>query len=1281
MKLKKARIFSAILAATMLFNTTGMTVLAESNSEGVVAELETETSAEETNEEPQPDAESAAETTVETAEVSAENVTETTAVTEEASTENVTETTTVTEEASTENRTESTSESEEQQTSELTETETTIVEETSTETTASSETDLGEGITAEQTEETTTTEEDLTIEEETTTEEETATEEETEELFPGLPDSYKLSARQVEDKLKLAEHADEIVALADNEGNTNAYAKGEVVYLADSREEAEAVAEAFGGELKSFGDGVAVIQLGEKRTVGQAVKAAASRSYNLPAVWPNYYYTLFEEYNDPALQEASEYYQWAHEYVGDLYAWNEGYKGAGVKIGIIDTGVHSTHEDLKDNVKQNLSMVSDGTTVTTDPDGHGTHVAGIAAAVGNNGKGGAGIAPDAQIYAYSVMDADGYMKDDYIIRAINRAVTDGVDVVNMSLGSGYYTKLEEDTIKKAYESGVAVFAAAGNEATNGYEYPASYDKVCSVAALNQDGTKAGFTNYGNKVDLAFPGVDIVSTYNRSDQSYASLQGTSMACPVAVGTAAVILSGSDKVSELNGKSGGARVDALFSVMQKNANKASSPQVGSGTTYLPKVFGITLKTIEEIPAIPEFDKTVTTYTEAWVDIPVTCSSYGASIYYSINGKKPVFKNGTVTNGQPLIDGKAKVGGAKQVTLNVIAVNRMSGKASKVVSQKYKFEPAPSKVTITAADSVNRIAKGKNLTLSAVVEPSYAKYSGVEWSVVKGSGVTVNNKGKVTVSSSASAGEECVIQAKAGEQVAQYTLNIIDTAKIKKIAFTTKKYTIYAGDSQSLTGENNSNISIEGGEITDVVWSSNNKKVAIVDSNGMVTALAPGKATIKATANDGSKKAGSCTITVKQLANNIELKGPNKIAVGKSATIKAIITPANVTSKKLNWTVEPANNVTVSASGKVSVKSGASGTYTVTATEKDVPEGKTVHTASIQFEVVANPITKIVLPKTINLFTTSGNYDAPARMQLEPVVEGGDAKAIEYISSAPEVASVDSNGLVEAHSSGKATITCSATDGSNKKVKCNVVVSVPMSRIAIVPKNANEGIVSVGSKITLSAKVSNNFGKAANQNVKWSVMPGGEKYITIDEKKGVVKAIASDISSGRYSQAIVKAEAMDGSGASAIYPVIITPKVTKFNANRVDVLDFQPYVEYAGGGKAFAPSYSVDISGGKDIGYQNDPNVGAFWLVPRWATTNRTYQDIVAGGGGLQPNEVRPEEVQKVKVTVTLKDGSNKKQTVNIEYVATKDGQILSVKPIETKGSKSVYSVSIQ
>ena len=146
------------------------------------------------------------------------------------------------------------------------------------------------------------------------------------------------------------------------------------------------------------------------------------------------------------------------------------------------------------------------------------------------------------------------------------------------------------------------------------------------------------------------------------------------------------------------------------------------------------------------------------------------------------------------------------------------------------------------------------------------------------------------------------------------------------------------------------------------------------------------------------------------------------------------------------------------------------------------------------------------------------------------------------MQFASSAPGIASVNSSGLIVAHSSGKATITCSATDGSNKKAKCNVVVSVPMSRIAIVPKNGNEGIVSVGSKITLSAKISNNFGKAANQKVKWSIMPGGEQYAEIDENKGIVKGTASVIVSNYYPQIYVKAEAVDDSGASAVYPVVV-------------------------------------------------------------------------------------------------------------------------------------------
>lgn len=1311
MKFQKSKIVSAILVMSLLLNTTEMSVLAESNNSETKRNAEISTidtiESEEECSEHEVESNFFEETITETTETAVTDIQEVTIesdFSEETLTETVTtniEETTAESDSTEESSTKS--DSTEETTTEIVFTEETITEidsteeftsetvsdeeettETATESVATDEpteetvsSEIETETATETTEEVTT--EELTTEELTTEEltEETTTELTTDVLFPGLPENYSLSSRQLKDKSILATYADDIFELEEESDFSEVYVKGEVVYLTDSEEDALAVAEGFGGTLESFGDGVAVIRLSEERTVGQAVRAAASKSYHLPAVWPNYYYQLFEEYNDPALKESSENYQWAHEYVGDRYAWEKGYKGNGVKIGIIDTGVHSTHEDLQENVTQNLTMVPEGgAATTTDPDGHGTHVAGIAAAVGNNGKGGAGIAPDAQIYAYSVMDSDGHMLDEYILRAINRAVDDGVEVINMSLGSGYYNGNEESVIEKAYQNGVAIFAAAGNEATNGYEFPASYDNVCSIAAIMQDGSKAGFTNYGDKIDLAFPGVEIYSTINDSNQAYDFLQGTSMACPVAAGTAAVILSASDEIDALKGKRGAEKVDALFSVMKKNAVKSSSPKIGAGTTYLPNVLGIKIAAIDEAPQVPVIKNigSTTTFTKEWEDISIECNSPNTEIYYSINGKKPTFKNGIVTNGEPLTEGKAHVGGAKQVTLSVIAVNHITGKASKVVSQKFYFEPEPSSVIITAADSVDKIAKGKSLTLSAVVEPSYAKFGNgkVSWEVVNNySGVKVNSNGKVTVDKNAPAGE-CTIRAKAGSVQDEFTLTILDSVKMKKVAFSTKKFTVYTGDLINILKkeDGSSNLTVDGGEITDIVWSSNNKKVAVVDTNGTVTALAPGKAVIKATANDGSKKAASCTITVKQLAENITLKGPEKIAAGKSAVIQASILPANVSSKKLDWTVNSvggaSGTVTVNASGKVSVKKGASGKFEVVATEKGVPEGREPKTASIQFEAVTTPITKIEIPKTVNLFTVSGNYNAPRQFQLSPEVEGGDGKALQFASSAPGIASVDSSGLIVAHSSGKATITCSATDGSNKKAKCNVVVSVPMSRIAIVPKNGNEGIVSVGSKITLSAKISNNFGKAANQKVKWSIMPGGEQYAEIDENKGIVKGTASVIVSNYYPQIYVKAEAVDGSGASAVYPVVVIPKVNKLNlefggfTNQIDSKGIYYFLsmslkDYQG--QSFVPSYNVEISGGKGIGYHSIK--GGFILVPTKPTTNKTYSQLV-----VSENRVRcmASDIQSVTVTVTLKDGSNKKAVDKFNLIYTKDEKII-------------------
>ena len=219
-------------------------------------------------------------------------------------------------------------------------------------------------------------------------------------LFSGMDSEYVLSAEQMADKQELAEHVPEIPAYS-KETTDGAYVPGQVVYMTDSAEEAQAVADGFNGVLESYYAGVAIIELPENRTVVQAVTAAASEYYNLPAVWPNYYKQLDVAYNDPALKENSANYQWFHEAVGDEYVWQAGYTGKGVKIGIIDTGVLNDHQDLSARVKKHLSMTGKtAASATTDPNGHGTHVSGIAAASYKNARGGAGIAPEADLYVY-----------------------------------------------------------------------------------------------------------------------------------------------------------------------------------------------------------------------------------------------------------------------------------------------------------------------------------------------------------------------------------------------------------------------------------------------------------------------------------------------------------------------------------------------------------------------------------------------------------------------------------------------------------------------------------------------------------------------------------------------------------------------------------------------------------------------------------------------------------------------------------------------------------------
>lgn len=226
---------------------------------------------------------------------------------------------------------------------------------------------------------------------------------------------------------------------------------------------------------------------------------------------------------------------WGIARVAAPWAWSSS-EGAGVRVAVIDTGVDTKHPDLVAAIAGGRNFV-DADKPYDDDNGHGTHVAGTIAAA-RDGRGVAGVAPKARIYGVKVLDKDGGGRISSIIKGIVWCANNDIQVANMSLGAPIGSVFMRLAVKYAKSKGVTIIAAAGNSGGS-VGCPACYEETIAVSALDSQDQLADFSSRGKAVDLAGPGVDVLSSVPGG--GYDSYSGTSMATPHVAGLAALAVS--------------------------------------------------------------------------------------------------------------------------------------------------------------------------------------------------------------------------------------------------------------------------------------------------------------------------------------------------------------------------------------------------------------------------------------------------------------------------------------------------------------------------------------------------------------------------------------------------------------------------------------------------------------------------------------------------------------------------------------------------------------------
>ncbi len=290
-------------------------------------------------------------------------------------------------------------------------------------------------------------------------------------------------------------------------------------------------------------------------------------------------------------------------------------------VAVIDTGIEHTHQFFNGKVvPTQINTSGSGTRNSSkDDNGHGTQVAGVIAdAAGDS----------IIIKPYKVLNNFGHGTIATVAAGIICAINDNVDVINISLGFYENSPLLQLAIKRAYDNDIIIVGAAGNDSTDDPYYPASYPEVLKITAINNENKVANFSNYGDDVAFAAPGVNIYTTH--LNNSYIKISGTSIATPFVSALAATI-----KSLIPNGSP-----EDVIKVLENNALKPANvyddKKLGLGIINAPEISD-NVATISGKTEPPYFSKSTKIYTEPF-SLEIMCDTPDSEIYYSTNGDFP-------------------------------------------------------------------------------------------------------------------------------------------------------------------------------------------------------------------------------------------------------------------------------------------------------------------------------------------------------------------------------------------------------------------------------------------------------------------------------------------------------------------------------------------------------------------------------------------------------------------------------------------------------------------